>query len=392
MKKLTLLFIFISFISCKQEFPKQHWQKGNLHTHSFWSDGDDFPEMIIKWYKNNDYQFIALSDHNTMASGDYWYRLKEKDNQNKVLEKYQKSLGDWVETKIDSTGTLVRLKTFKEYQSKLEDPNSFLIIQSEEVTSSFENKPVHINVTNIKEKIEPFKGNSVFEVMQQTLDEVHAQRKKFNIPMFAHINHPNFGYGINVEDLKKLNGERFFELYNGHPSVNNEGDDMHMDLETMWDLINISYYNDKKPLLLGIATDDSHNYHVKSKNNSNTGRGWVMVNSKKLDTESLINAMEAGDFYSSSGVMLKQVFQDKEKLFIEVEPKQGIDYEIVFMGYRKGSYSIEELKRVKGNSSSYTFQENDLFVRAKINSTDLKENPPNLGETKQAWVQPVIVN
>jgi len=391
MKKLTLLFIFISFISCKQEFPKQHWQKGNLHTHSFWSDGDDFPEMIIKWYKNNDYQFIALSDHNTMASGDYWYRLKEKDNQNKVLEKYQKSLGDWVETKIDSTGTLVRLKTFKEYQSKLEDPNSFLIIQSEEVTSSFENKPVHINVTNIKEKIEPFKGNSVFEVMQQTLDEVHAQRKKFNIPMFAHINHPNFGYGINVEDLKKLNGERFFELYNGHPSVNNEGDDMHMDLETMWDLINISYYNDKKPLLLGIATDDSHNYHVKSKNNSNTGRGWVMVNSKKLDTESLINAMEAGDFYSSSGVMLKQVFQDKEKLFIEVEPKQGIDYEIVFMGYRKGSYSIEELKRVKGNSSSYTFQENDLFVRAKINSTDLKENPPNLGETKQAWVQPIIV-
>jgi hypothetical protein len=259
------------------------------------------------------------------------------------------------------------------------------------VTSSFENKPVHINVTNIKEKIEPFKGNSVYEVMQQTLDEVHAQRKKFDIPMFAHINHPNFGYGINVEDLKKLNGERFFELYNGHPSVNNEGDDMHMDLETMWDLINISYYNDNKPLLLGIATDDSHNYHVKSKNNSNTGRGWVMVNSQKLDTESLINAMELGDFYSSSGVMLKQVFRNKEKFFIEVEPKKGIDYEIIFMGYRKGSYNIEVLKRVKGNSSNYTFQEDDLFVRAKINSTDLNENPSRLGETKQAWVQPVII-
>ena len=391
MKKLILILIFIPLISCKQEFPKQYWQKGNLHTHSFWSDGDDFPEMIIKWYKNNDYQFIALSDHNTMASRDYWYKLKEKDNQNKVLEKYQKSLGDWVETKIDSTGMFVRLKTFKEYQSKLEDPNSFLIIQSEEVTSSFENKPVHINVTNIKEKIEPFKGNSVYEVMQQTLDEVHAQRKKLDIPMFAHINHPNFGYGINVEDLKKLNGERFFELYNGHPKVNNEGDDMNMDLETMWDLINISYYNDNKPLLLGIATDDSHNYHVKSKANSNTGRGWVMVNSQKLDTESLINAMEAGDFYSSSGVILKQVFQNKEKLFIEVEPKEGIDYEIIFMGYRKGSYNIEVLKRVKDNSSSYTFQEDDLFVRAKINSTDLNENPSRLGETKQAWVQPVII-
>jgi hypothetical protein len=31
--------------------------------------------------------------------------------------------------------------------------------------------------------------------------------------MFAHINHPNFGYGIDVEDMKNLNGERFFEVY-----------------------------------------------------------------------------------------------------------------------------------------------------------------------------------
>lgn len=391
MKKLILLLLFISLVSCEQESPEQYWQKGNLHTHSFWSDGDDFPEMIIQWYKDNNYQFIALSDHNTIASRDYWYKLKTLDKQNKTLEKYQKSFGDWVETKIDSSGIYVRLKTFKEYKSKLEHPKSFLIIRSEEVTSSFENKPVHINVTNIKEKIEPFKGNSVYEVMQQTLDAVHAQRKKFNISMFAHINHPNFGYGINAEDLKKLNGERFFELYNGHPAVHNEGDDMHIDLETMWDLINISYYNDRKPLLLGIATDDSHNYHVKSINYSNTGRGWVMVNSQKIEIASLIEAMETGDFYSSSGVILKKVYHNKEKLFIEIEPKEGIVYEIIFMGYRKGGHNIEEFKRVKGTSSDYTFQENDLFVRAKINSNDLKENPYRVGETKQAWVQPVVV-
>ena len=391
MKKLLLPLLFTLFVSCKQESPKQYWQKGNLHTHSFWSDGDDFPEMILKWYKDNNYQFTALSDHNTIASGNYWYKLKTSDLQNKTLNKYQESFGDWVETKIDSIGTYVRLKTFEEYKSKLEDPDSFLIIRSEEVTSSFENKPIHINVTNIKEKIDPFKGNSVYDVMQQTLDLVHAQSKRLNVPMFAHINHPNFGYGINVEDLKKLNGERFFELYNGHPSVNNNGDDMHLDLETMWDLINISYYNDSKPLLMGIATDDSHNYHIKSANNSNTGRGWVMVNSKKIETASLINAMESGDFYSSSGVLLKKVYHNKEKLFIEIEPNDGIDYEIIFMGYREGSYKIEELKRVKGNSSSYTFQKNDLFVRAKINSNDLIENPTKIGDTKQAWVQPIVL-
>tara|TARA_B100000767_G_C19769641_1_gene539298 strand:+ start:1911 stop:3080 length:1170 start_codon:yes stop_codon:yes gene_type:complete len=386
MKKLILLLLFIS---CNQEIPKQNWQKGNLHTHSFWSDGDDFPEMIIKWYKDNGYQFIALSDHNTISQGENWYKLNTNDKKNFALEKYKKSFGDWVETKIDSNETHVRLKTFEEYKSKLEDLNSFLIIRSEEVTSY--SKPVHINVTNIKEKIEPAQGNSVLEVMQKTLDAVHAQRKKYNIPMFAHINHPNFGYGVSVEDLKNLNGERFFELYNGHPAVNNMGDEMHMDLETMWDLINISYYNENKPLILGIATDDSHNYHAKSSNHSNTGRGWVMVDSEKIETSSLIKAMESGNFYSSSGVILKKAYNTKSKFFIELEPKQGVDYETIFMGYRKGSYEVEELKRVKGNFSQYTFHKNDLFVRAKINSNELIMNPVLVGETKQAWVQPVVV-
>ncbi|MFO0064709.1 MAG: hypothetical protein ACK523_01980, partial [Pirellulaceae bacterium] len=31
--------------------PPARWWKGNLHTHSFWSDGNDFPEMISEWYR-----------------------------------------------------------------------------------------------------------------------------------------------------------------------------------------------------------------------------------------------------------------------------------------------------------------------------------------------------
>ena len=210
--------------------------------------------------------------------------------------------------------------------------------------------------------------------------------------MFAHINHPNFGYGINVEDLKKLNGERFFEVYNGHPAVHNEGDDLHIDLETMWDLINISYYDNDKPLLLGIATDDSHNYHQRSTSLSNTGRGWVMVNSKKIETLSLIESMESGNFYSSSGIELKKVKRNNKRFIVEVEPNKGVNYEITFIGYRKDDSQTQVLKTVKGNSASYIFNENDLFVRAKISSDEIKTNPYVKGETTQAWTQPVIVN
>ena len=30
------------------------WWKGNLHTHSLWSDGDHYPEMVADWYKTHD--------------------------------------------------------------------------------------------------------------------------------------------------------------------------------------------------------------------------------------------------------------------------------------------------------------------------------------------------
>ncbi len=388
---LIFLGLIFSFMSCEESHIEQHWQKGNLHTHSLWSDGDDFPEMIIQWYKDHGYQFIALSDHNTVGNSIFWYELKEREFSNNTLEKYQDRFGDWVETQIDSNKTYVRLKTFDEFKSKLEVPDSFRIIKSEEVTSSFERKPIHINVTNIQEEIKPIRGTSVIDVMQKTLDVVHEQRARLNIPMFAHINHPNFGYGIDVEDLKKLNGERFFELYNGHPSVNNEGDDTHIDIETMWDLINIHYHKEGKPPMFGIATDDSHNYHTLSPKMSNTGRGWVMVNSKSLEPSSLILAMENGDFYASTGISLKRVLLDKQKISIEVDPELGVNYEIIFLGLQKGSDEVVELKKVEGTSAYYNIGDKDIFVRVKINSDAKKDSPPMTSETKKAWTQPFLV-
>ena len=392
MKTISFLILLLITTMCFcQEISEQQWHKGNLHTHSLWSDGDDFPEMIIQWYKDQNYQFVALSDHNTIASNNYWYRLKEREIKNKTLEKYQKAFGNWVEIKDYPDSTSVRLKTYEEYRSKLEIPGKFLVIKSEEVTSGFEKKPVHINVTNIQNLIEPVKGSSVLDVMQKTLDMVHAQRKETNTPMFAHINHPNFGYGITAEDMKKLNGERFFEVYNGHPWVHNEGDDMHISVEEMWDIINVSYYKQNKPLLYGVATDDSHNYHEQSSNLSNSGRGWIMVESDSINTESLIDAMETGNFYASSGIYLKKVIHTKNDLTIEVDSQSDVNYEIIFYGYKKNTESVVELSRSQSNKATYVFENDDIFVRAKIISDQKIPNPYKEGETSSAWTQPILL-
>ena len=51
------------------------WFKGNLHTHTLWSDGDDYPEMVADWYKQNGYHFLGLSDHNVLQQGQRWFEV-----------------------------------------------------------------------------------------------------------------------------------------------------------------------------------------------------------------------------------------------------------------------------------------------------------------------------
>jgi len=49
----------------------------------------------------------------------------------------------------------------------------------------------------------------------------------------------------------------------------------------------------------------------------------------------LIEAMEAGEFYASKGVELKELNLINQKFSIEVEQEEGISYQISFIGCKK---------------------------------------------------------
>ena len=248
---------------------------------------------------------------------------------------------------------------------------------------------VHINATNIQNKIKPQGGNSVLEVLQNNINAVLKQRDEIGIPMIPHINHPNFHYSVSLDDMIALTGERFFEVYNGHPSVHNLGDSTHISTEKMWDLINISYIKKNQPLMFGLATDDSHQYHVKGSKWSNSGRGWIMVQTDSLLPKSLITAMESGQFYATTGVTLKEVKFHENELYIEVEPEKGITYTISFIGCRKGNIEPEEFKSIQGVKANFELTDDILFVRCKIVSSKLHKNPIESILYEMAWTQPV---
>jgi hypothetical protein len=394
---------------------KAQWYKGNLHTHTLWSDGDDYPEMIVDWYKSRGYNFLALSDHNILSKGERWFDLSGSRGRGTPLADYLEKLGDdWVKTKVQNDKVYVLLRTLEEFRGLYEEPGKFLMIQSEEITDSYAGHPVHMNATNIQELIPPQHGNSVLETMQNNVDAVAEQRERTGVPMFIHLNHPNFVWGVTAEELMHVNGEKFFEVYNGHPSVNNYGDKIHAGTERMWDIIlTMRLAELNMEIMYGIGVDDGHHYHDMAIGKSNPGRGWVMVRSKSLDADSIVHAMERGDFYSSSGVSLSDVRFDGRRYSVTIDAEEGIEYTTTFYGTRKGydststpvtdddgeplgvtrNYSDdvgEVLAVVEGAAASYKLQGDEIYVRAKITSTKKIENPYVAGETAAAWIQPVV--
>jgi hypothetical protein len=395
--------------------PTLRWYKGNTHTHSHWSDGDDYLEMIALWYRERGYDFLVFSDHNVLPTSERWIDVAKSKGGRAAYDKLKARFPDWVEERMagEQRDRLeVRLRTFDEVIDKVGLPGEFLLIQGEEISDKFHTHPVHLGAGNVQEVILPRGGNSVTETIQNNVDAVLTQREKTGQAMFVHLNHPNFHYGITAEDLAPVVGEQFFEVYNGHPGVNNSGDEQHAGTERIWDIVLTRRLAELGlPVMYGLATDDGHAYHKIPSRASEPGRGWIQVLANRLDPESLIPAMEAGRFYASSGVTLKRVESTAQGLTVEVEPVAGETYTIEFIGTRKGydaaseavkdkdgkevratrrySPSIgETFATIEGPQATYQFHGDEIYVRARVTSSEAHPNPSEPGEPQRAWVQP----
>ena len=395
------------------------WWRGNLHTHTLWSDGTDYPEMVVDWYKTNGYHFLALSDHNTLQQGTKWLTIGTEKGEQLVHRYLQRFGARWVEQQIGQDYHKVRLKTLPEFRRLFEEPERFLLIQSEEISDYFTNETgkadVHVNATNLRTLIRPPGGHSVLDMLQRSVNAVLAQRHWTGQPMFPHINHPNFSWSVTAEDLMQVQGERFFEVYNGHPAVHNNGDGLHPSTDRLWDIA-LTFRLTQFHLgpLFGLAVDDAHQFHHYSRSNSNPGRGWVMVRAPHLTVDGIIRALEAGDFYASTGVKLRDVQRGARQISVAIEPEAGVTYLTQFIGTRRGFDPTSEpsppppggglpvsrrysedlgvvLAEVAGTTSSYTLRGDEIYVRAKVISSKPKAGAVSAREKEMAWVQPLVL-
>lgn len=297
------------------------WFKGNTHAHTTESDGDSSPEYVAGWYRDHGYGFLVLSDHNTLTDTEALAHL---------------------------TG------------------DGFLLIPGEEVTSAFENRPVHVNGLNLPRLVEPRTGESLVATIQNNVDAVREVR---GVP---HINHPNFGWSFGAEELAQVENDRLLEIFNGHPTVHNDGGGGAPGLEEIWDVL---LTGGKR--IYGIAVDDAHHFQGEfSADRANPGRGWVSVLASDLEADQIMASLEAGRFYASNGVEIERLAVTPDRIAIEVRPRGDERYTTEFIG--DGG---RVLHVAYGTSIEYRLTDDVTYVRAVVRGS----------RGQRAWIQPVFV-
>ena len=70
--------------------------KGNLHTHTTFSDGRLPAEQVVARYRELGYDFLALTDHDDRIDDEYWFKLPTSDDRMLVLPGVERiGTGPW---------------------------------------------------------------------------------------------------------------------------------------------------------------------------------------------------------------------------------------------------------------------------------------------------------
>jgi hypothetical protein len=239
--------------------PGRFW-RGNLHTHSDRSDGILKPDEVCRRYRDEGYDFLALTDH---FVGAYGYPI------------------------IDTAP----------YRT-----NRFTTILGAELHSgAMENGEMwHILAVGLPPDFAP-SDSPDFDPKegQETGPELAARAVAAGA--FVAIAHPQWS-GLTLRDARSIQSAHAVEIYNHGCAVGCDRPDG----SAIADLL----LAEGRHLTL-IATDDAH-FHE-----PDHFGGWVMVKAEANEPEALLAALKAGQFYSSQGPEIRDIVVHDDHVEVE---------------------------------------------------------------------------
>ena len=316
------------------------WLKGSTHVHGKASGDSSEPNgSVIAWYEQHHYDFIVLTDHN---------RVSELDPTS------------------DTRG-----------QITVRDPHAGLIVLSGiELTHNpvgclpvgdpSGNCRIHVNVLGPTAR----PGGRLEWADRRSHARIDMYRAALNAQAalggLAQLNHPQWLWGMTPELLAELarRGVRLVEIANSAFSKWNAGDADHPSTEALWDAALV-----RGAILWGTASDDAHDYDGHGKYPA--GGGWVVVHARR-EPRAILEALAAGRFYASNGVVLERAAVDRGELVVAVDPAQAGRYTIDFI---QDGRHVESIAGKVGRRAVPATG----YLRAVVTRDD----------GQRAWVQPV---
>lgn len=253
--------------------------KGQLHTHSDRSgDGHTPPAEVLRWYEERGYDFVVFTDHD---------RITTEPGRGALLSIPGVELTQNAET-------------------------------CEPAPRAGMHCLLHVNALFVDGKHDvppwaPPKSDRRIDRYGRALLATQAMHG------IAQLNHPNFHFAADAELIATLGarGLSLMEIANQSDDVNNTPRGA-PSTEQLWDAALT-----RGVMIYGTATDDAHHFYDARERAARgeavyTGdRGFVMVRAAR-DAGAIRRALETGDFYASTGVLLQRLDFDRKQLVIEV--------------------------------------------------------------------------
>lgn len=425
---VVALIAVLTVVGAETAQAASRWYKGNLHTHTLVSDGQALPVEAAALYRDAGYHFLMFSDHNRLHEQESWVNATNSKVFNEAaLGRFARAYPKLVPQKRTEADGRVswRLAPFDETAALVNEPNRFLLMSGCEFNDAIRaGGNLHCNVINVrridhKKKNVP-NQNAAFGDMYADFLRVADAKESLLV-----VNHPNWWfYDVDPRVMAKPSWDRmrFFEVSNNpgptgllKKQILSDGNLMKVlyTEDKIWDYVLASRLLRKGPMLYGLGTDDTHRYdkfYARMKDGKEFFRSWVCVRAEEFSERALVEAMRRGDFYVANGtvpVELKNVSFKEGTLSLEVDPKPGIEYRIVFYGTKRSAdltcpgettFMLDDLvKRMKGKPmkipghagksrhvpilpkaagialgetigirASYQLKDDDLYVRAKV--------------------------
>ena len=270
--------------------PKLEWCKANFHCHTTVSDGAFTPEEIKRIYMEQGYKIVAFSDHKVIVDH---YDLCDDDFVAITSVEYN------MEDKWDSA-------------------------------SWRDSETIHLNLFAKNPHNTFHTACSV-----KNIDEWQYKKYKDNFRCDGYTR--VFSSESINETIRRANEAGFLVQYN-HPNWSLNTRDLYMKLEGVWSLEILNYatelesgaeycpniYDDMldhgKKLFCSMG-DDNHNY---GKSLIGSFGGFNYVGVEKLNYKNVLDAMEKGTFYCSTGPSIRALYIEDNMIKVECDPAANI--------------------------------------------------------------------